>query len=167
MWNILYTQLECKKIFHKNLSIPHNTVMDMHNDLQVIDWWTMLFSLTYPWKKVVAYRWAGLFIQACSIKSQCLYSIYLSILFRLPPRCCIHCKWWERWSCAGSARGGESIYGPKFADEISAKHSHDRKGVVSMANFGRNSNTSQFFILFEPVSSWMKLCTKLHFRTHN
>lgn len=52
----------------------------------------------------------------------------------------------------GTGRGGESIYGTKFADEMSAKHSHDRKGIVSMANFGRNTNTSQFFILFEPVS---------------
>ncbi|XP_024388433.1 uncharacterized protein [Physcomitrium patens] len=49
-----------------------------------------------------------------------------------------------------SGRGGESIYGPKFADEMTAKHSHDRKGIVSMANSGRNTNTSQFFILFEP-----------------
>ncbi|KAG0624309.1 hypothetical protein M758_3G238700 [Ceratodon purpureus] len=51
---------------------------------------------------------------------------------------------------SGTGRGGESIYGTKFADEMSAKHSHDRKGIVSMANSGRNSNTSQFFILFEP-----------------
>ncbi|KAH7428520.1 hypothetical protein KP509_09G005300 [Ceratopteris richardii] len=45
---------------------------------------------------------------------------------------------------------GSSIYGPVFADEISAKHSHDRKGMVSMANAGRNTNTSQFFIIFNP-----------------
>jgi len=52
----------------------------------------------------------------------------------------------------GTGRGGESIYGTKFSDEMSAKHSHDRKGIVSMANSGRNTNTSQFFILFEPVN---------------
>ena len=45
-------------------------------------------------------------------------------------------------------RGGESIYGKKFADEkggLSKKHS---RGVVSMANSGKNSNTSQFFLCF-------------------
>ena len=40
----------------------------------------MLFSLAYPWKKAVACRQMGLFIQACSVKSWCLYlSIYRSI----------------------------------------------------------------------------------------
>ncbi|OAE27866.1 hypothetical protein AXG93_3459s1090 [Marchantia polymorpha subsp. ruderalis] len=50
---------------------------------------------------------------------------------------------------SGTGGGGLSIYGPKFGDEISAKRSHDRKGVVSMANFGRNTNSSQFFITFK------------------
>ncbi|CAK9860992.1 unnamed protein product [Sphagnum jensenii] len=51
---------------------------------------------------------------------------------------------------SGTGMGGESIYGRNFPDEMSAKHSHNRKGVVSMANFGRNTNTSQFFIIFKP-----------------
>ena len=43
------------------------------------------------------------------------------------------------------------IYGAKFNDE-KIKKSHDRAGVVSMANSGtKNSNSSQFFILFEPL----------------
>ncbi|CAM6101801.1 unnamed protein product [Calypogeia fissa] len=50
---------------------------------------------------------------------------------------------------SGSGRGGESIYGSRFPDEMSAKHSHDRRGIVSMANFGRNTNASQFFIIFK------------------
>lgn len=50
----------------------------------------------------------------------------------------------------GTGKGGESIYGPMFEDEMSAKLSHDRRGMVSMANFGRNTNTSQFFIIFKP-----------------
>lgn len=50
----------------------------------------------------------------------------------------------------GTGKGGSSIYGPVFVDEISAKHSHDRKGMVSMANAGRNTNSSQFFIIYSP-----------------
>ncbi len=49
----------------------------------------------------------------------------------------------------GDGSGGVSIYGKPFADEdFSRKHAH--AGLLSMANRGPNSNTSQFFLTLRP-----------------
>ncbi|KAJ9079941.1 peptidylprolyl isomerase protein [Entomophthora muscae] len=49
--------------------------------------------------------------------------------------------------------GGCSIYGPQFSDE-NFLHKHSKRGLLSMANSGINSNGSQFFILFDKAN-WL------------
>uniref|UniRef100_A0A0D6R9M9 Peptidyl-prolyl cis-trans isomerase n=1 Tax=Araucaria cunninghamii TaxID=56994 RepID=A0A0D6R9M9_ARACU len=51
----------------------------------------------------------------------------------------------------GTGRGGESIYGPKFEDEITRELKHTGAGILSMANAGPNTNGSQFFLTLAPT----------------
>ena len=49
-----------------------------------------------------------------------------------------------------SGRGGESIWHKPFADEFKNKV-FDKAGILAMANAGRNTNGSQFFITTAPT----------------
>ncbi|GLC33403.1 hypothetical protein PLESTB_000071800 [Pleodorina starrii] len=57
----------------------------------------------------------------------------------------------------GTGKGGESIFGPTFRDELDSRLLHAGRGVLSMANSGPNTNGSQFFVTF-------KSCRHLDFK---
>ncbi|KAI1762529.1 hypothetical protein GGR53DRAFT_417550 [Hypoxylon sp. FL1150] len=52
---------------------------------------------------------------------------------------------------SGTGRGGTSIWGKNFQDEFDGPLTHDARGMLSMANKGKNTNSSQFFITYRPV----------------
>lgn len=51
----------------------------------------------------------------------------------------------------GTGRGGESLWGGKFDDEIDPTLTFDKPGYLAMANAGPNTNGSQFFITTVPT----------------
>ncbi|KAK1464419.1 peptidyl-prolyl cis-trans isomerase-like 2 [Colletotrichum cuscutae] len=52
---------------------------------------------------------------------------------------------------SGTGKGGTSIWGKNFEDEFDGPLTHDARGVLSMANKGKNTNSSQFFIIYRPT----------------
>jgi peptidylprolyl isomerase len=46
----------------------------------------------------------------------------------------------------GTGSGGQSIWGKEFEDEVNIDVKFNKPGILAMANSGRNTNGSQFFI---------------------
>lgn len=73
----------------------------------------------------------------------------------------------------GTGKGGESIWGGKFEDEFHVDNVHDKRGQISMANTGMNTNGSQvrMLLLFIYVVGWcMSMsynCNYISFATHH
>ncbi|KAF9069007.1 peptidyl-prolyl cis-trans isomerase-like 3, partial [Rhodocollybia butyracea] len=53
---------------------------------------------------------------------------------------------------SGSGKGGQSIWGKPFADEVRSTLKFNARGVVAMANSGVDTNKSQFFIVYSKQS---------------
>ncbi|MFH1460009.1 MAG: peptidylprolyl isomerase [Candidatus Omnitrophota bacterium] len=56
----------------------------------------------------------------------------------------------------GTGRGGESIWGKPFADEVKEDIKFDHKGILAMANAGPDTNGSQFFIT-TALTPWLNM----------
>lgn len=56
----------------------------------------------------------------------------------------------------GKGTGGQSIWGGSFEDEFMPGIAFDRPGLVAMANAGKNTNRSQFFIT-TAKTPWLNL----------
>lgn len=56
----------------------------------------------------------------------------------------------------GTGRGGSSKWGKPFEDEVTNSISFNKPGMLAMANCGKDSNGSQFFITVAPTP-WLNM----------
>lgn len=67
-----------------------------------------------------------------------------TIFHRVVPKFCV-----QGGDPTGTGEGGESIYGKPFNDEFHSRLRFNRRGLMGMANKGKNQNESQFFFTFD------------------
>lgn len=56
----------------------------------------------------------------------------------------------------GTGRGGESLWGKPFEDEVTTALTFNKKGLLAMANAGPGTNGSQFFITVT-ATPWLNM----------
>ena len=56
----------------------------------------------------------------------------------------------------GTGRGGQSLWGGKFEDELTPALQFNKPGLLAMANTGPNTNGSQFFITVA-ATPWLNM----------
>ncbi|CAM9833161.1 unnamed protein product [Bubo scandiacus] len=61
---------------------------------------------------------------------------------------------WCRGDPTGTGRGGASIYGKQFEDELHPELKFTGAGILAMANAGPDTNGSQFFLTLGPAQ-WL------------
>ena len=61
----------------------------------------------------------------------------------------------QGWDPTGIGSGGKSIWMRAFEDEFFDRELTHKKGIISMANHGRNTNGSQFFIVTAEDASFL------------